>query len=105
MKKTIPALLAVKNLSHTPLTPSVIDLEYDKGRSYEYEHILKKPKQDSGPSFHLPPSVNATPASLCELFLPDSLLDKWVVFANDYAASSLRGLQFCAWVWCDSQPQ
>ena len=74
---------------YSPSTPYVIDVDYDNGSTYEYEPILKEPTQEFGPSFQLPLSVNATPAALCELFLPDSLLDKWVSSTNHYAASYL----------------
>jgi hypothetical protein len=65
----------------------VIDLEYDSGRSGEYDPLLMEAVEaEFGPSFQLPQSVNAMPEALCELFLPDSLLVKWVMCTNDYAA-------------------
>ena len=78
-----------ESIPYSPSTPYIIDLEYDNGKSYEYEALFSKELVDFGPSFQLPQSVNATPEALCELFLPDSLLDRWVVCTNDYAASHL----------------
>ena len=51
---------------------------------FDYFHHTK-----FGPSFQLPHGVDATPAALLELFLPDSLLDKWVESTNMYARMRL----------------
>lgn len=48
-----------------------------------------KEQFDFNPRFELPAGVNPTPAAFCEMYLPDSLLDKWVVSTNAYAASYL----------------
>jgi hypothetical protein len=75
--------------AYDPATPYVVDVVDDDRRQLTYNPLLWKNQFDFNPSFELPAGVNGTPAALCELYLPDSLLDKWVVSTNAYASSHL----------------
>ena len=72
--------------TYDPSTPYVVDVVDDNRRQQAYIPMLWKNQSDFNPS---PAGVNPTPAALCELYLPDSLLDKWVVSTNAYASSHL----------------
>jgi Transposase IS4 len=74
---------------YDPLTPYVFDVEYDGGEQPVFHPVLPEGHTTFGPSFQLPYGVDATPGALFELFLPDQLLDSWVVSTNLYSRARL----------------
>jgi hypothetical protein len=77
---------------YDPKTPFFVDLSYDRqppNVKYYKPLFLIDEITKFNPSFEMPQNVDASAGTLCELFLPDRLLDKWVRATTDYAASYL----------------
>ena len=76
------------NVEYTPETPYITELEQSSRRTAEYEPIFnldETPKFRA--SFEMPMGISPTAEAMTEIYLPDSLLDKWVRCTNVYAAS------------------
>ncbi len=72
---------------YNPKRPYVTWLNHEDGSSGIYTPIHGDPEERVGfiPSFAMPDSLEPSPASLNEVFLPDSLLARWAKSTNAYA--------------------
>ncbi|KAG7352579.1 transposase IS4 [Nitzschia inconspicua] len=77
---------------YDPITPFITHLNTDDEYPEQmdpYTPIFGSEREDFDPKFQIPNGVDATVSSVLELFLPDSLLDRWVSATNAYAESRL----------------
>ncbi|KAG7340642.1 transposase IS4 [Nitzschia inconspicua] len=79
-------------LQYDPITPFITHLntvDDDPEQMDPYTPIFGSEREDFDPKFQIPNGVDATVSSVLDLFLPDSLLDRWVSATNAYAESKL----------------
>ncbi|KAG7344372.1 transposase IS4 [Nitzschia inconspicua] len=70
---------------YDPITPFITHLntdDEDPEQMDPYTPIFGSEREDFDPKFQIPNLVDATVSSVLELFLPDSLLDRWVSATN-----------------------
>lgn len=87
------AVSSVLPLNYTASTPFITHLNHggDNPNAIDpYVPIFEGERQIFEALFLLPNGCDPSPSSVCELFLPDSLLDAWVSCTNAYAASRLH---------------
>lgn len=77
------------NDGYTPSTPFVVNVPYEDGSDPVYEPIELPQNERFSAAFVLPEGFKPLPASLSELFLPDSLIDLTVERTNNYLAKCL----------------
>ena len=70
-------------------TPFLKRVQYADGNERLYLPIQVGERTRFGPNFMLPDAVDPSASALCELYLPDTLIDKWVKRSNSYAKSYL----------------
>ena len=78
--------------TYSPKLPYLYKVQY-KDRSYpKYTPFLLEDKFQ--PKFQLPPGVNPTVAAMCNLSLPDSIIDGIVLRSNNYALARTKVKQY-----------
>ena len=83
---------SVLELLYTPNTPLISHMHHgddDPEKIDPYTPIFTGERQEFGPNFLLPTGCDHTVPAVSELFLPDNMLDGWVIATNAYAASRL----------------
>lgn len=77
------------NNEYTPYRPYVTELEHEDGSRPAYQPFALPQSGRFGPSYMLPEGLEATPAALSQLFLPDDLIDTIVLKTRAHAHARL----------------